>query len=329
MIFLFKKNLFVNSLLLLPYTILLRSSTLLYPFNAPDYTCSNIVVDTVVGVFHKPWVEPIFTILLVFFHAVAINWLVIKNKLSKSITLLPGMLYILIMSACNAFLPLLPILFANTFFILALIQLFGLYKKINSAPTYLLAGFFIAMASIFYLPYVLALFLGLYLIYTLQSIGLVEILQFLGGFISVAFVTSSILYFNGNAQQFFTTELASNFSFPTVLFSASLVEYLIVGAIVLLLVIFAWNFSRFEKKKSLPAKKKISALFYWQLLSIISLFLICDLNLYHILFLSVSSCIFASFFIVDAKTTVWYELVHLVCVGLILNSQFNFYTFNF
>lgn len=95
MIELFRKNLAINSLLLLPYAILLRIHSLLYPVSTVDIG-SNGIQESILTFFSGPLSQNIAATLLVFLQAVFINRLAIVNRLSSEITLLPGLVYIII-----------------------------------------------------------------------------------------------------------------------------------------------------------------------------------------------------------------------------------------
>lgn len=332
MIFLFRRNLFLNSLLLLPYVILLRSYSFAHEVQneSLNVECGNIISNSFISFLQSnAWLEPVFTSLLIFFHAILINRVVIKHRITKELTLIPGMIYILLVSFYPSSLSLHPILLANTFFLLAITQMFNLYKLYNPSPTLVLSGFFAALSSLFYFPYILVVFFGIYIIYILRSISILEILQMIGGALAVYILVFTAMYYFDYHEVFYFKEWFTNFSLPTKFFTISGIQYIWVGLILLLNLFFIFNYTSFVKKKSLASRKKIDTLYFWQAASIVSLFLICDITLSHILILSIPFCIFFAIQLLKNRSLLFFELLHIVLLFFIINEQYNFYNFNF
>ncbi len=183
MLEIFRKNLFINSLLLLPYIILVRLATLFYPQKYQVQETSNEILKGLYSFIDFPVLQSIIAILLIFIHAIIINHTFIKHRLSREITLLPGLIYVVFVTVVTDFTVLHPALLGNTFIIFALMNLFKTYKLPNAAACIFNAGFYISVASLFYTPYVFMVFFGIIILLILRSFKLLEKLQYFLGFL--------------------------------------------------------------------------------------------------------------------------------------------------
>jgi len=124
----FRNNLFINSLLLLPYVILVRVHTLVHPVAYEVQQGDTFVVEFLFSSISSPIGQSISAILLVYLQAVFLNRLVIKHRLAPDYSLWPGLIYILL-TLMPSFPGLSPHLLANTFILISLDQLFRTYKS--------------------------------------------------------------------------------------------------------------------------------------------------------------------------------------------------------
>jgi len=96
----FKKNLFFNSLMLLPFAIILRLYSLVFASSIKSAEEGGILYTSFMHLLpDNPIIKSAISIVLVFIEAVLINRLVIKNRFSRDITLLPGMFFIILVSS--------------------------------------------------------------------------------------------------------------------------------------------------------------------------------------------------------------------------------------
>ena len=141
MIGIFKNNLFFNSLLLLPYLIVIRINSFISPKTYAIQESDSIVTKAIFNNLESGLGQSIIALLLIYFHILFINRFVIKHRLSNVITLLPGLFYGLLVSMLPEYSMLSPYLFANTFVLLALGEIFSLYKKPKAADLLFNVGF--------------------------------------------------------------------------------------------------------------------------------------------------------------------------------------------
>lgn len=95
----FKRNLFVNSLLLLPLTALVRVFSLIFHEKLKQIKKVGYYMNlSLIFYLENSLLYSFISIFIVFFTAVLINRLVIKNRIANEITLLPGLFFILMVS---------------------------------------------------------------------------------------------------------------------------------------------------------------------------------------------------------------------------------------
>ena len=115
MIGIFKNNLFFNSLLLLPYVIVLRIHSLIYPITYVALETDTVPTKLIFGFIESGLTQNILATLIVYFQVLYINRLVIKHRMANQITLLPGLIYAILVSLVPEYSLLSPFLIANTF----------------------------------------------------------------------------------------------------------------------------------------------------------------------------------------------------------------------
>lgn len=103
------------------------------------------------------WLPSLATTIVLWIQALLINSLIARHRIATEINLFPGLFYILVASALPVFQEFSPIHLANTFIILAVGQLFRVYRE-NSCMDWLFnAGLYVGVAGLFYSPYILFL----------------------------------------------------------------------------------------------------------------------------------------------------------------------------
>ncbi|MBK7410278.1 MAG: hypothetical protein IPJ40_20805 [Saprospirales bacterium] len=90
------------------------------------------------------------SMLLVFFQAILIVVMVNGNRINNESNLLPGVFYCLFASMVPEFMYPSPVLMGNTFLLLALLELMGVYKIPIASGRLYNVGFWISVASLFY-----------------------------------------------------------------------------------------------------------------------------------------------------------------------------------
>ena len=263
MIELFRKNLFINSLLLLPYTFIVRIHSLLNPTLSLDEP-SNSLQAWALGVFSSPLSQEILASIFVFIQAVYLNRIVIRNRLSQEITLLPGLCYIVLCSLIPSYTYLSLPLISNFFILLFISKAFKIYKRPKAASLVFDIGLLISIAAIFYWPAFIMILAGYISLMVLRSVKWQDRIQLLCGVLlpfALWWVYAYCYTENGGEVMQY---LGSIGDFQN-LFGHSQVDYLYIAMVLIIILSTLFKYGTLIKKKSIQVQKKIDIL-YWVLL---------------------------------------------------------------
>ena len=198
----------------------------------------------------------IVAILIVFIHAILINVLVARYRMANEVTLLPGVCYILLASSIPEFLYLSPILLANTFFIIALFELFGTYRQKRIVGNIFNIGFWLGVASLFYWSELVFLVFAIFSSSILRTFRLKETLITLIGFV-VPYILMSVYYFWFDGfLWFWENQIINNFGFLDFNLVYNWETYSKLGFFALLFLILFFSFGNYMAKKKPAGSKK-------------------------------------------------------------------------
>lgn len=182
-IHIFRTNLLINSLLLLVYTAVIRLSSIVQPLSVHVPEQSNAIQEWLLTWTSSSRLLAVCAILLVYIQALFINRLIIKNRLGQEITMLPGMLYVLLMSCLPDQLQWNLALIANTLLIVGLSRIYQGYRQPQAAVLTFDTGLYFGVASIVYAPYLVLCLLGYISLVILRSIKWKDRIQYFTGLI--------------------------------------------------------------------------------------------------------------------------------------------------
>jgi Family of unknown function (DUF6427) len=323
----FRKNLFINSILLLPYIFVLRLDTLMHPVGYTLGPNSNVLQKIIFFNISDPLVQNIFANLLIFGHVLLINHIFIKNRLAKNVTLFPGLFYVIFITIIDENNLLTPILTANTFIILAVLNVLETYKLPQATAYIFNTGFILGLASLFYSPYFAFILFGVIALLQLRSFKITEKFQFFIGFGVPYFLLFTYRYWHGISfvDLDFIKEIF--FRWPVFRTDGLITFYLCLSVILISLLVVLFNFGSLNGKKSIQAQKKID-IFYWVLLfCLLSFFIFSTPGLNHLMSLAFPLSVLLGCLVSDAKKHVLLEIVHVLVVSLIFITQFKLIQF--
>jgi len=319
---LFRTNQIIANVLLIFYAAICRFS----PFvtgHVAESANAGILADYFYTFTNgHPVLVNILSILIVFIQAILVNILVAQYRMANEMSLFPGLFYILLVSSIPDFLSLSPPLLANTFYIIALLQLFETYKKNTVAAGIFNTGFWLAIGSLFYfstITFVILAFIGLG---TIRTARLKENLVLIIGFIVPYFLCNVIYFWNDQLGLFWQQQFTDNFGFLDLAEVKVDWELYVKLLFFLLLILFAmFNAGSFGFKKNTQVRKYIGILYWGMLIAGLATTIQASVSLQHLLLLTPPLAIFLSFSFQKINKPMA-ESIHLVLLFAILILQF-------
>lgn len=287
MLSIFRSNQLLLSLLLLFYAGLLHLSVFWngVPWEPVQYGVFSDLVYQWVD--NSGWIAQAITVFLLFLHGALLNGLNFTHRLIDEINLFPGLFYVLIACLLPEFLYLSPLHLANTFYLLALIDLMAVYNQPRSAGLIFNAGMWIGIGSLFYLSWFIFILLAFIALNILRAFDLRERLMVLVG-VLVPYILTALYFFWFDQLDYF---LNQQFGLPDNWFDfrpapALAAPYFKLGlfAVPLLVVLFSHN--RYLSKKTMQQQKKINLLFWGLLCGGLTLSFQPAIQLDHLLILA-------------------------------------------
>ncbi len=318
----FRTNQFAANLLLIFYVSLLRASTFIFPqeWSPKGEGVLSEFVYYYTGT--SGYMPDLVALIFVFIQAFMINELVARYRMANENTLFPGLFYVLLMSCIPDFLHLSPPLLANTFYILALFELFGIYKKNNVAARLFNLGLWIAIASLFYFSFTVFILLAIIGIGLLRAFRLREWLMSLIGFLVAYYLVGIYYYWYDLFAVFVQKHIFANMSLINLEGPQTIDTYIKLGFMGLMIVIAVFSFNLYNQKKNIQVQKYLSILYWAMFVTIFSLLLQEVIGIEHLIILVVPLSIFiASNFLSFAKKQTA-EAIHLFLIFMILAFQF-------
>jgi len=233
------------------------------------------------------WLPDLIALLLVLLQALLLNILSARFRVSKEVTMFPGVFYILLMSTLPSFLHLSPILMGNTFLILGVSSLFNAYKKSSVADSIFNVGFWIGMASLFYFSNFIFLLLPIFGLATLRNVRLSEIFMVIIGMITPLFLVGTIFYIANDFSGFYQNTFINGFGFWSFDLVSHWSNYVpLVLFVILILVVFGSGNIYFQKQ-SIRSQKNIQILYYFIVISLLTILIQKEIRLEQFLLLAI------------------------------------------
>jgi len=283
----FRTNQLAANLLLIIYVLVLRVSGLIAvqswePSSAG--VLSNLVYDYV-GT--HGWLPDLLAIVLILIQAFLLNILSARFRISKEVTMFPGVFYILLMSTIPDFLHLSPILMGNTFLILALSNMFTTVKVQSSADSIFNVGFWLSVAGLFYFSNFLFLLFAIFGLSTLRNFRVNEFFMVIVGGLVPLFLGGTIAFFNDSFLSFYQISFFEGFGTLDFLWQTHWSNYVALGVFGLLILIGFLSFNVYFQKQNIRSQKIIQVLYYFIIFSLLTIFIQKGIRLEQLLLLSI------------------------------------------
>lgn len=318
----FRKNLFLSNLLLLPYTFLVRIHTMINPVPHTKGEDSGLLTELLLNAVTDPLTQNIIANVLIFIQALLINHIFAKNHFSKDSTLFAGVLYVLFCSLMADNNLLTPALLGATFIILALMYLLSTYKVPHATASIFNTGFMLAVASQFYIPYFSYILFGVVGMLILRSFKVLEKLQYIIGFFIPYFLVFTYKYWNDIpfAELDFLRKIF--FRIPSISADQLIIFYVTFGVLMANILVSGLSYGAMGSKKSIQVQKKVDIIYWALLFSLVSFLVFRTVGVTHLITLSIPLSIITGTLVSESRNTLFNELMHIVLVALIQVAGF-------
>lgn len=316
MLSLFRKNGFINSLLLLGYALVLQ---IIPAAMGHGRTFPSDIV-------HSAFLASVLHILMLFIQAIFLNRMVIENRLHRDIMLFPGVFFILYSSILPEFWSFSHIHLANFMVIWALHELFQIYKTSNPAVEIFNASFLIGIASILCPPAILYLFLIFIGVNNLKKMEFVHPLQILIGGALPWFLWFTWQFWRGHGLEVFSS-FGNHMGLNLFEIGTGTAAILKAGFFIFLLILSILLYNEFRKKKHIQAQKKMDILYFALFHAVLVGFFHQPFNWNVLLFGAPMLGIFIGLAVSHLKNHTLAESIHIILfIGVILFQLFYFVT---
>ncbi len=264
--------------------------------------------------------QDLICILLLFLQAILITRMVRRHRMLSDDILFPAGFYLLVASALPTFLDLSPQIIANTFIIIALDQVIKSYRNNNASHNLFNVGFWIAIASLFYFSYLSFLLLAILGLSSIRTFRFREILMIFTGAIVVYFLIGTYYFWIDGLSFFVQKQIYENLAVLDLKGKLEFNSYVEFGIIAFILLIVLTQYSRLMLRKNIQFQKQVGIFYFALLVSISSLFIQSNIDMGHLMILSVPSGIILGLIVKEFPKTLG-ELLHLVLLMIVLVWQ--------
>ena len=315
MLEIFRQNYFLNSLLLLPYSLLLGIDSFVRPVEISLQGTSPLFTLTFGWLEGSPIINAALACFLIFLQAVMINRLVIKHRLSRIISLIPGLVYVVLMNAVPEVRGIHPLLIGNMLAIFFLLSAFQILRLYATEKLIFNMGFWAVLALFFYPAYGMLFILIILCMQILRSLSYKEIGQSLSGVICALILLFSWFYIRDDAADFWLSfghmslenwwNLVSLFSWPSSTMLWTL--YVLIGLAIM-------NYYNLLGKQTIKEQKKINLTYWFLLLAIFGMLWVPALGKEGMLLTAIPLAVILGIILANWQQKMGAEIIHLLVV---------------
>lgn len=259
---LFKKNHLFNSLLLLPYTLVIRAVVILFP--------ATRVKGDIFGAWGGDFIETVhgwgagefvLTSFLIFVQATMVNRLFIRQSMVGDISLFAGLAYIVLTAVHPSFISMSSIMLANTTLLIGLGFLYDILKKERQEENRFMVGLWFAVSGLLFTPYYVLLIFGLISMSILKTLKIKDVFQYVTGYICpflIGWLLRIIIVEDPTPAFLHSFE---DFGIPHIGPFNTISDIIAISILALLLFISLLGYAQIIARKNIHAQKKIDTLY--------------------------------------------------------------------
>ncbi len=322
----FRKSYLFQYILLLVISIVLWIGAIIHPVDIPVNSESYLTpaYSLLQGILNGNLILlAIIAMILVISGALLFNYSLTKFDLVPKNTLVPAMVYIVLMSYSPNLLGLHPVAFPALFTILILFYLFQVYTEEEAYAQVYNIGLLIGISSLFYFPSIfLILFIWLtFVVYRLYSWR--EWVIPITGIITPYIFLFTYYFMVNNLEpaylayvDYFTKMTIFHFSFDF-----SILNYIITALIILLSLWSAFLLLADIQEKIISLRKRYWAIFYLLAIAILTYFISDVFFMWHQVFILIPASVFIAYTFSQLKNLKWIEIIWgILFILIVINN---------
>lgn len=279
----------------------------------------------IAGIQGYPFLITLLSFILIFSEALLINYIIQRNEIINTTSYLPALVYMVLMSLQPEMFSLHPIVIASLFMLLATHTLLQSYKKETSYSEAFDTGFFIALATLFYIPslvFILLLWIGLIIIRPfVWREWVISLIGFILPWIFLVFY----YFWNDKIHDLQYDALYYTLVTPQKAFDTLTFSYPAMAQISILLVAAFFASGRLMRDLStgtVHTRGNLFLMIYFFILAFISVFLAPSYSIAYLSFLSIPFTVFFSSYLLFLKKQWLAELLFLLLIISVFLNQF-------
>jgi hypothetical protein len=302
-----------NSLLLLPYAVVLRLVVMVFPqARIPGEVYGNWGKEAITQVQDWGLSGLLLSTFLVFIQAALLNRLFIKQSMIGEINLYPGLCYILLTALHPSFISFSSLLLANTTLMIALGYLFDILKKERQEETRFMLGWWLAVSGLIYSPYLVLLLFGLISMSILKTLKVKDIFQYMTGYLSpflISWLVQIIVSENYNPAFLHAFD---SFGIPSIGPLHNVADIITISIMGLLLLVSVLGYTQLIARKNIHAQKKIDTMYAFIFFCIVMTLFPKRISVQFLLILMVPLSLFLAIFLRLIRHPAVAESLHFI-----------------
>ncbi|MCH8331229.1 MAG: hypothetical protein IH946_07590, partial [Bacteroidetes bacterium] len=267
----------------------------------------------------------LLTITLILMQALLINSYINNYKITDKSTYLPALVYVVLSSVFFEFSQASPVLFANTFLVIALGRLISIYNKPQCYQQVFDIGLLISVATLFFLPAIFFLVILFPSLMILRTFKWREWIITLIGFATPYFLTATYFFVNGTLMNFLNQHLGSWTLEQGHVFNPNPGFWIKVGILMLILLLTANQVHRNFFKNTIRNRKYFNILTVYLFVAFSTFFIDADSGLYYLAMILPPLSIVISYGYTELNRPILGEALNLLLVLAIIYFQYSIF----
>ncbi len=256
------------------------------------------------------WLIASIHVLIVGLTGLSLSLLIQKHKLIQKVFLIPGAVFVLIMSWFPEMPLLSPELIAGLILTLLLFRIFNTYNKTKIDSLLFDTGMISAVISLIYYPAIVFSLFAILAIFRLRSTSAREFLVFFSGLLVIYFLVFTIAFWfdllpSFSEKIYFPLALPS---FDKLNDTVLIIQFILLGAVLLLSL---WHLNEKYSGNLVQVRKYYGSFINLFIFSILILFFAPAVNVVHFQFLFIPVACFISYYLTKSGNNLTAELIFM------------------